>query len=80
LPWHTNLLSAYKELVLSDPTFRSTSNLPAVGKSASALDVSKSVGWMMNSGQYLWLKDLFRLVFGFHLDEAEKRKNMTITV
>lgn len=80
LPWHTNLLVSYKELVLSDPTFRSAVTLPAPGKTASALDVSRSVGWMMRSGQYLWLKDLFRLVFGFHLDEVEKRKNMTISV
>lgn len=80
LPWHANLLASYKDLVLSDPTFRTAVTLPAPGKRASALDVSKSVGWMMNSGQYLWLKDLFRLVFGFHVEEAEKRKNVGITV
>ena len=80
LPWHTNLLASYKDLVLSDPTFRSAVTLPGVGKRANALDVAKSVGWMMKSGQYLWLKDLFRLVFGFHVEEAEKRKNVGITV
>jgi hypothetical protein len=26
------------------------------------------------------LKDLFKLVFGFHLEEAETRKNVSITV
>jgi hypothetical protein len=80
LQWHTNLLASYKDLVLSDPTFRSTITLPPPGKRASAYDVATSVGWMMRSGQYLWLKDLFRLVFGFHMEEAEKRKTVGITV
>jgi hypothetical protein len=80
LPWHADLLANYKNLVLSDPTFRSAVTLPTPGKRASALDVSKSVGWMMKSGQYLWLKDLFRLVFGFHVEEADKRKSTGIVV
>jgi hypothetical protein len=80
LPWHAGLLTSYKELVLSDPTFRSAVTLPAAGKRASAADVAKSVGWMITSGQYLWLKDLFRFVFGFHVEEAENRKNVAIVV
>ncbi|KFY25010.1 hypothetical protein V493_04889 [Pseudogymnoascus sp. VKM F-4281 (FW-2241)] len=80
LPWHANLLASYKDLVLSDPTFRSAVTLPSQGKRANALDVSKSVGWMMKSGQYLWLKDLYRLVFGFQVEDAEKRKSLGIVV
>ncbi len=80
LPTHATLLTAYRNLVLSDPTFRSSSSLPAIGKKASAADIAKSVGWMMKTGQYNFLKDLFRLVFGFHLEEAETRKNVSITV
>ena len=80
LPAHATLLTAYRNLVLSDPTFRSASSLPAMGKKASATDVAKSVGWMMRSGQYTFLKELFRLVFGFHLEEAETRKNVSIMV
>ncbi|KAF4624056.1 hypothetical protein G7Y89_g14119 [Cudoniella acicularis] len=80
LPVHATLLTAYRNLVLSDPTFRSANSLPAMGRKANAADVAKSVGWMMNSGRYTFLKDLFRLVFGFHVDEAETRKNVSITV
>jgi len=80
LPTHAKLLAAYRNLILSDPTFRSSNALPAVGKNASAIDVAKSVGWMMRSGQYPFLKDLFKLVFGFHLEEAEGRKHVSITV
>jgi len=28
----------------------------------------------------VFLRDLFRLVFGFHVDEAEMRKNVSIAV
>lgn len=80
LPAHAALLTAYRNLVLGDPTFRNANSLPAMGRKASAVDVAKSVGWMMNSGRYTFLKDLFRLVFGFHIEEAEGRKNVSITV
>jgi len=80
LPAHASLLISYRNLVLSDPTFRSANSLPASGKKASAAEVAKSVSWMMRSGQYGFLKDLFKLVFGFHLDEAETRKNVSIQV
>jgi hypothetical protein len=79
-PWHANLLASYKDLVVSDPTFRSAIFLPAPGKRAAAPEVAKSVSWMMKSGQYMWLKDLFRLVFGFGVDDADKRKTVGITV
>ncbi|PBP25878.1 hypothetical protein BUE80_DR003130 [Diplocarpon rosae] len=80
LPAHAKLLAAYRNLILSDPTFRSSNALPPLGKNACAIDVAKSVGWMMRSGQYHFLKDLFKLVFGFHLDEAEGKKHVSITV
>lgn len=80
LPAHATLLTQYRNLVLSDPTFRSAHALPPMGKKASAIDVAKSVGWMMRSGQYPFLKDLFKLVFGFTLEEAEKRMHVSITV
>ncbi|EDO03375.1 hypothetical protein SS1G_05856 [Sclerotinia sclerotiorum 1980 UF-70] len=67
-------------LVLSDPTFRNPSSLPPPGKKVSAPDVAKSVSWMMRSGQYTFLKDLFRMVFGFRVDEADSRKNVSISV
>lgn len=80
LPSHATLLTSFRSLVLSDPTFRSSRSLPEMGKKVNAADVAKSVSWMMKSGQYTFLKDLFRLVFGFHVEEAESRKNVSITV
>lgn len=80
LPHHSALLTSYRQLVLSDPTFRSAATLPAMGKKASAVDVANSVKWMMRSGQYPFLKDLFRLVFGFQIEEADTRKHVNIVV
>ncbi|KAI1774601.1 hypothetical protein F4818DRAFT_452110 [Hypoxylon cercidicola] len=85
LPAHAALLQNYKALVLADASFRpqaAASNLPARGRRVAAVDVAKSVAWMAHhrSGQYAFLRDLFKLVFGFHVEEAEGRKNVSIAV
>ena len=55
-----------------------------VGKSqqprrARAVDVARSVRWMVGShAQYAWLKDLYRWVFGFHVEEGERRGDVVI--
>jgi hypothetical protein len=33
---------------------------------------------MVQSGRYSWLRDLYRLVFGFHVEEAIGRKGVVI--
>ncbi|KAI9817090.1 MAG: hypothetical protein M1827_001202 [Pycnora praestabilis] len=77
LPWQIALLGDYKKTVMNDPSFRAPGSLPT--RRASAAEISRAVQWMvMRSGQYIWLRDLFRLVFGFHTEEAEMRKNVTI--
>ncbi|KAK4129459.1 hypothetical protein N657DRAFT_561228 [Parathielavia appendiculata] len=81
LPAHATLLQNYKNLVLNDTSFRASGSLPVRGKRFTAVEISKSVGWMMaRSGQYGFLRDLFRLVFGTQPEDAETRKNMSITV
>ncbi|KAI1392874.1 uncharacterized protein F4822DRAFT_426077 [Hypoxylon trugodes] len=85
LSTHATLLQSYKNLVAADSSFRqaSASSLPTRGKRVLAADVAKSVSWMMAhrpSGQYGFLRDLFKLVFGFHVEEAETRKNVSIAV
>lgn len=82
LPSHATLLQNYKTLVLSDATFRTTATLPGRGKRVNAADVAMSVGWMTlrAQGQYAFLRDLFKLVFGFPLEEAGDRKNVSIAI
>ncbi|KAI5917859.1 hypothetical protein F4810DRAFT_704586 [Camillea tinctor] len=79
LPAHTSLLQSYKNLVSADSSFRQS--LPPRGKRVLATDVAKGVTWMMmRSSQYGFLRELFKLVFGFHVEEAEARKNVSIAV
>ncbi|KAL2023666.1 hypothetical protein VTK56DRAFT_1823 [Thermocarpiscus australiensis] len=81
LPTHATLLQHYRNLVLSDTAFRSPATLPPRGKRFSAAEIAKSVSWMtLRSGQYGFLRDLFRLVFGIQPEDAESRKNLSITV
>lgn len=72
LSWQISLLENYKKLVVVDPAFR---NIGAPTR-ADAVDVARAVQAMVQSGQYSWLRDLYRLVFGFHTDEASSRKNV----
>lgn len=80
-PAHATLLQNYKNMVLVDSAFRTSGSLPARGKRMAATDVAKSVNWMtQHSGQYGFLRELFKLVFGFQLEEADSRKNVSIAV
>jgi hypothetical protein len=74
--WQTSLLDNYKKMVLTDPALRAPAILPS--RRASASEVGRAVIWMMRAGAYPFLRDLYRLVFGFHIEEAELRKNVMI--
>ena len=73
-PWQLSLLENYKKLVASDPNFRNV----GPSRRASARDVARSVEWMVGTGQYAWLTDLFRWVCGFHIEEADVRGGVKI--
>lgn len=63
LPNQATLLQNYKNLVLADSAFRNSGSLPARGKRTTSADVAKSVLWMTShSGQYGFLRELFKLV------------------
>lgn len=76
------LLQTYRNAILGDAAFRSPSSiLPARGRRTYARDVAKSVNFMVHrSAHYAFLRDLFRLVFGFPVEEAETRKSVSIAV
>lgn len=81
LPSHGSLLQSYKNLILSDSMLPRSSMLPVRGRRATASEIAKAVLYMMHrSSQYAFLRDLFRLVFNFTIDEAESRKNFSIVV
>ncbi|KAF1988621.1 hypothetical protein K402DRAFT_373749 [Aulographum hederae CBS 113979] len=67
-PWQLSLLDNYRRLVLSDPALR-TGALPPPG-AKTAVEVARAVQWMGRTEQFAWLGDLFRLVFGFGVEEV----------
>ena len=72
--WQLLLLDNYKKVVAGDPAFRNIG--PPVR--AAAVDVAKAVQAMVQSGYHTWLRDLYRLVFGFYIEEAQGRMNVGI--
>lgn len=71
LPWQMKVLDFYKKLVLNDKSMMSVHNMPT--RRLGASEVAKSVKWLGTSEQWAWMRDLYRLVFGFGIDEAERR-------
>lgn len=72
--WQLQLLEHYKKLVASDQAFRT----PGPSRRALASDIARAVRWMVSSGQYLWLADLYRWVFGCRIEEGEVRDGLSI--
>jgi hypothetical protein len=72
--WQTSLLKNYRKVVSFDPAFRNV----GIQARAGAIDVAHACQAMLQGGQYSWLRDLYRFVFGFHLEESMGRKGVTI--
>jgi hypothetical protein len=64
--WQLSLLENYRKVIAGDPGFRNLG--PSVR--ASGVDVAKAVQAMVQSGYFGWMRDLYRLVFGFYMEEA----------
>ncbi|KAK5121066.1 hypothetical protein LTR85_005550 [Meristemomyces frigidus] len=71
MPWQMKVLDFYKKLVLNDKSMMTVHNMPV--RRLGASEVAKSVKWLGASEQWAWMRDLYRLVFGFGIDEAERR-------
>ncbi len=57
--WQVALLDNYKKVIADDAAFRNIG--PPVR--AAAVEVAKAVKAMVQSGYFMWLRDLYRLVF-----------------
>ena len=81
LPSHATLLQHYKNSVLTDAIIPRTQMLPSQGKRVTAQDMAKSVTAMSKSSQrYSYLRELFKFVFQFPMDEVESRRKVSIVV
>lgn len=72
-PWQTQLLDSYKKLVASDQSLRAAGNIPS--RRLTSVEVGKAVKWLGRNEQWAWMRDLYRLVFGFSVEEIERRNS-----
>ncbi|KAI8719359.1 hypothetical protein NCS52_00716500 [Fusarium sp. LHS14.1] len=78
---HSALLAQYKNSVLMDSIIPRHHLLPGRGKRVTARETAKSIQMMMKSSQrYAYLRDLFRIVFGFPMEEVNIQRDVTISV
>ncbi|KAK5992782.1 hypothetical protein PT974_06198 [Cladobotryum mycophilum] len=81
LPAHTNLLQQYKTSVLTDAFIPRSHAIPTRGKRVLATEMAKSIQALSSSSpRYGYLRDLFKFVFQFPLDEADARRSTSIVV
>ena len=73
LPWQGQVLDYYKKLVSADPSLRAAAQEPV--RTLTAKDAAKAVRWLGRNEQWVWMRDLFRLVFGFGIEEAGMRSD-----
>ena len=71
LPWQMKVLQFYKKLILNDKSMTTAHAMPA--RKLSIHEIAKSVRWLGTSEQWAWMRDLFRLVLGFGIDDADRR-------
>ncbi|KAH0363490.1 hypothetical protein KCU65_g7389, partial [Aureobasidium melanogenum] len=69
--WQVRLLEQYKRLVIVDQSLRSVASLS--GRSLTAVEVAKAVMWLSRNEEWVWLQDLYLIVFSFGVEEAEVR-------
>ncbi len=75
LTWQVNLLENYKKAILADPNgFREIGPPMRAG----AVYVARAVTAILQTGYYGWLRDLYRLIFGFYIEEARVRKGVAV--
>lgn len=78
---HATLLQQYKNSVLTDAIIPRYQALPSRGKRASASDIAKSISIISkSSSRYNYLRELFRFVFSFSVEDVDPRRNISIVV
>ena len=71
LPWQEKVFGYYKNLVLGDTSLVAVHSIPS--RRLGANEVAKAVRWLGTEEKWAWVRDLYRIVFGFGIDEAERR-------
>ena len=68
LLWQKQLFERYSSLLEADSSLRALDKLPS--KRLTVRGVAKAVTWLCREEKWMWIRDLFRLVFEIGADEA----------
>lgn len=80
-PWQMKLFESYRKLVLTDPILRGDHRtIIPNARRMTATEISRAVTWFAKQDQFMWFKDLFRLVFNFASEDASGRMNAGIQI
>lgn len=71
LPWQKKIFDYYQKLVTNDKSMINAHGFPA--RRITAADMAKSVKWLGRNEHWAWMRDLYRIVFGFGIDEADRK-------
>lgn len=74
--WQLDVLEQYRRLILADPSFRPSEELPTGRKSAA--EIARAVKWLTKNENFLWQRDLYRVVFGFPPQDAAGKSKIWI--
>lgn len=76
-PWRKEAMEQYRRLVLGDPSFKpGVGGLPSGRKTAPEL--GRAVMWLSRREEFDWLRDLYRIVFGFSPEDAHAKGKVWI--
>jgi hypothetical protein len=78
LPWQRKVWAIYQKLVVNDKSMGGAHAWPA--RRLGAADAARSVKWLGRNEQWVWMRDLYRLVFGFGIEEASGRGGSAVQV
>jgi hypothetical protein len=78
LPWQRKVWAIYQKLVVNDKSMGGAHAWPA--RRLGAADAARSVKWLGRNEQWVWMRDLYRLVFGFGIEEASGRGTSAVQV
>jgi hypothetical protein len=65
------VLSFYKKLVMGDESMLAVNAMPT--RRLGANEAAKSVKWMGSGEQWAWMRDLYRIIYGFGVDDTERK-------
>lgn len=67
-PWQLATMDQFRRQVLTDSSFRPGADMPSGRKTGAEL--ARAVLWLSKDDRFAWLRDLFKVVFGFVPEDA----------